>query len=479
MMYVLNPDLIMLTFAVNPRLAVGAPLDFGGGIPKADTITDEGIWAEHRGLDPATGETGPMRFFYVRHEGLIFASGHSILRENVAEATQDYVNRAIAKYERDGLQDTIAHYNDLENSREGQFYLFLIGVDDIYLAHPLFPHFIGAQDIKDVAGSDGDPLGQRIAQATEEGIWVEYLWPHPITREELPKVAWVVRHHGLIFASGYYAGGSEEEAPPWQDVADPRQYTVEYVNRAIERYERDGLQSMLDYYNSVASFEGEWYLFATDENDVYHVHPLLPHLIGTDIKNVVAKDGFELGKALAAAQDGGEGVWVEYLWPHVATLKEAPKLGYAVRHDGMLFASGYYPQVADPVGHTQAYVQQAIDYYNANGLEATITYYNSPESSDGEWVLSMADENYILRIAGVAPYLIGRDIRVLSPSSYPDLGAELAAATEQGIWLTHELHNVNSPEKLYAHWWAIRHEGLIFMSRYHDNQPGNPEPDDE
>ena len=41
---------------------------------------------------------------------------------------------------------------------------------------------------------------------------------------------------------------------------------------------------MLDYYNSVASFEGEWYLFATDANNIYHVHPLAPRLIGTDIK---------------------------------------------------------------------------------------------------------------------------------------------------------------------------------------------------
>ena len=32
-------------------------------------------------------------------------------------------------------------------------------------------------------------------------------------------------------------------------------------------------KSFLNYYNSVASFEGEWYLFATDENDIYHVHP--------------------------------------------------------------------------------------------------------------------------------------------------------------------------------------------------------------
>ena len=54
---------------------------------------------------------------------------------------------------------------------------------------------------------------------------------------------------------------------------------------------------------------GEWYLFATDADDIYHVHPLLPRLIGTDIKDIVGSDGYELGNELAAAVDGGEGVW--------------------------------------------------------------------------------------------------------------------------------------------------------------------------
>jgi len=73
----------------------------------------------------------------------------------------------------------------------------------------------------------------------------------------------------------------------------------------------------------------------------------LPHLIGTDIKDVVGSDGYRLGEELAKATDD-EGVWVEYLWPHPVTLKEVPKVGYAVRRDGMLFASGYYERIEDP-----------------------------------------------------------------------------------------------------------------------------------
>ena len=433
--------------------------------------TEEGQWNSVRGINPVTKQEEPRRFFARLHGGLVFAASHSLLTEDISDSTKEYVDKAIAKYEKDGLDAVIDHYNS-QDSLDGQFYLFLIGADDNYLAHPIFPHLIGT-DIKEVVGSDGQELGKEIAQATEEGVWVEYLWPHPLSRKEQQKATWAIRHDGLIFASGYYAGGPEAGTPAWQD-ADPRDYTVDYVNRAIERYEQDGLQSMLNYYNSVASFEGQWYLFATDENDIYHVHPLIPHLIGTDIKNVVGSDGYELGKELAKATNQ-EGVWVEYLWPHPVTLQEVPKVGYAVRRDGMLFASGYYPQVEDPAAQTKAYVQKAIEYYMANGLDATIAHYNAPESVDGQWSLTLTDENDVVRTAIISPNLIGTDLRDLGANPIRQIGEELAAATEQGIWVSHVFPNVRSSETLYAHNWAIRYDGVLFTSRYYDDRPGDPE----
>ena len=315
---------------------VGSGSRFVGLGSLIDIATEEGYWVTTRSVNPATKQEEPRRVLVVLHDGLVFASSHSVLAEDVANSTKEYVNKAIAKYNEEGLNATIAHYNS-QDSLDGQFYLFLIGADDNYLAHPIFPHLIGT-DIKDVVGSDGQELGKEIAEATEGGIWVEYLWPHPVSRKEQQKVTWSVRHDGLIFSSGYYAGGPEAGTPAWED-ADPREYTVDYVNRAIERYERDGLQSMIDYYNSVASFEGEWYLFATDANDIYHVHPLIPPLRGTDINDVVGSDGYELGKELAKATDGGEGVWVEYLWPHPGDAARSSQGGLrrAPRWDALRF----------------------------------------------------------------------------------------------------------------------------------------------
>ena len=445
---------------------VGPGSSFSGLGGLLEVATEEGYWIMTQGINPVTKQEEPRRVFVVLHDGLVFSSSHSVLVEDVAASVKEYVDKAIAKYENDGLDAVITHYNG-QGSLDGQLYLFLIGGDDNYLAHPIFPHLIGS-DIKDVVGSDGQELGKEIAQATEEGVWVEYLWPHPVSRKEQQKVTWAIRHDGLIFASGYYAGDPESGTPAWRD-ADPRDYTVRYVNQAIERYERDGLESMLNYYNSVASFEGEWYLFATDDRDIYHVHPLLPRLLGTDIKDVIGSDGYALGEELAKATE--EGVWVEYLWPHPVTLKEVPKVSYAVRRDGMLFASGYYLRVEDPAARTVAYVQQAIEYYRDNGLEATIARYNSQESLDGQWGLTLADENDILRVAPLAKHLIGADLKDLATQRQRAIGQEMAAATAEGSWISYVFPNVRSSETLYAHTWGVRYDGLLFMSRYYDDQP--------
>ena len=463
----------LLVFRSIPALEgqdVGPDSSYSAFTRLIEVATEEGFWTMTRGINPVTKQEEPRRVLVMLHDGLVFSASHSVLVEDVAESVKEYVDKAIARYEEDGLEAVIDHYNG-QGSLDGQFYLFLIGEDDIYLAHPIFPHLIGS-DIKNVVGSDGQELGKEIALATEEGAWVEYLWPHPISRKEQQKVTWAIRHDGLIFASGYYAGDPESGPPAWRDT-DPQEYTVQYVNQAVERYERDGLESMLNYYNSVASFEGEWYLFATDDQDIYHVHPLLPRLIGTDIKDVRGSDGYELGAELAKATE--EGVWVEYLWPHPVTLKEVPKVSYAVRRDGMLFASGYYVRVEDPAARTVEYVQEAIEYYESNGLEATITRYNSQDSLDGQWGLTLADENDILRVAPLGKHLLGTSLSDLATHRNRAIGEEMAAAADEGTWINYIFPNVRSSETLYAHTWAVRHDGLLFMSRYYDDQPEVPE----
>ena len=421
-------------------------------------ITEEGLWSDGQSLtNPVTGQREPARVFSILHDGLVFTSAHFVLRENVEDATKSYVNKAIDLYDSEGLDAVISRYNS-RDSMEGQFYLFLVGADDNYLAHPIFPHLIGT-DLKNVEGSDGQELGKEIAQATGEGIWVEYRWPNPVSNREEPKVTWAIRHDGLIFASGYYTGEADTGPPPWHGV-DLEQYTIGYVNRAIERYETDGLESLKAYYNSVGSFEGEWYLFATDENDIYIVHPLVPHLIGTDIKDVVGKDlegnDYELGKAIAEATT--EGIWVDYMWLHPAILKDAPKSAYAVRHNGMIFASGYYPVTDDPEGYTQEYVRKAIERYEKDGLEATVAHYNSEASIEGQWYLVITDEDGIFLTHPILPHLIG----VTAPTVPGYLAAIDAGEWHEAPWGL----SSRATGEVTRRAWGQKHEDLYFWSGY-------------
>ena len=446
----------------------------GATLPPAHSLTrlvrgvaDSG-WINHLQTNPATGQRDSKRSYFALHDGVVFGSGHFSVRANLAGIIREYVSNAIGHYRTEGLDATIDFYNSRE-SVDGELYLFLMDADDIYLAHPIFPRLIGT-DVKDVVGSNGYELGIEIAKATAEGHWVEYLWPNPVTGREEPKTTWVVRHEGLIFASGYYTPDPMAEPPAWLN-ADPREYTVEYVQQAIERYERDGLESMTNFYNSTAAFEGQFYLFAMDANDIYFIHPLFPRLIGTDIKDVVGSDGFELGKAIAEATE--EGIWVEYLWPHPVTLQEAPKVTFAIRHDGRIFASGYYPAADDPEAHTMAYVQAAIDRYEADGLEATVAYYNSSESFDGASFLFLVDENDLYLVHPLLPQRIGTDVKLVRARGLDgavfNYGEQIAGVTGEGRWF-HILRPSAQGTGSVAHAWVIRHDGLIFGSAYFDDE---------
>ena len=279
------PHLIGSNAYTGPNTAIGRDVS---------EATPEGYWFKGTAFNPISELQEPALILAVLHDGLVFISAHFIVREDLEGFTLNYVQQAMDYYDENGLDATVAHY-DSKDSVEGQFYLFLIDENDTYLAHPIFPH-LKDTDIKDVVGSDGQELGEEIAAATEAGHWVDYLWPNPVTGLEEPKSVWVIRHDGLIFASGYYTPDPNADPPAWQD-ADPREYTVTYVENAIERYKTYGLQGLKDYYNSVASFEGQWYLFATDATDTYIVHGLLriPHRHGHQDRDEYGQSGFGRG----------------------------------------------------------------------------------------------------------------------------------------------------------------------------------------
>ena len=248
------------------------------------------------------------------------------------------VQAAVNLYKTGGREAVIATYND-PASIDGQWYVFIADENDRYVAHPASPDFVG-QDIKGIPGLDGSPVGVQIANAPDTGHWTEYVWPNPETNKLEQKRTWSIRYDGYLFASGYYQPWAPDPASlPIVSKEDPEAFTRAFVLAAIARYQLEGREATIAYYNDPASIDGQWYVFISGENDIIVVHPTNPDLVGTDLKEIVSH-GFPSGAEVAKAT--GTGRWTEYLSPDPVTGQTAQKRTWSIRHDGYLFGSGYY-----------------------------------------------------------------------------------------------------------------------------------------
>ena len=133
------------------------------------------------------------------------------------------------------------------------------------------------------------------------------------------------------------SSGSEEPAPT---KADRPAYTVAFVEEALRRYEEDGLEASIAYHNSPESVDGQWYVFVIDEAGAMIAHPTRPDRIGTTQTDRVDVNGYYYGADFAAATEDGR--WVSYWFTPPGSDENAQKHAWVVRHDGLLFGSGWY-----------------------------------------------------------------------------------------------------------------------------------------
>ncbi|MCY4450247.1 MAG: hypothetical protein OXE02_15535 [Chloroflexi bacterium] len=187
-----------------------------------------------------------------------------------AEYTQHFVESAIARYTAQGLDATLAHYNS-PRSVDGQWYVFIIDEDDLVIGHP-DPERLGL-DVKGWVGTDanGYNFGPDMLAATEEGKWVSYVYRNPESGGigsgfgdvEL-KNAWVMKHDGLLFASGWYID-ADEFARMLVSVAVDKYRDLGLAGTmahfASPGSELAGLEEAIAYYNAADTVDGQWFAF--------------------------------------------------------------------------------------------------------------------------------------------------------------------------------------------------------------------------
>ena len=266
---------------------------------------------------------------------------------------------------------------------------------------------------------------------------------------------------------------------------DPEAFAVAFVQAAVDLYKTEGRDAAIAHYKDPASIDGQWYVFITDENDRFVSHPLAPTFVGRDIKEIDSIDGLPLGTEIAMATEVGK--WTNYLWPNPETNKLEQKRTWSIRHDGYLFASGYYEPWApdpatlsvvskdDPAAFTKALVLAAIARYEFAGLDATAAYYNDKANIDGQWYVFITDEDDFFVVHAPRPDFIGTDLKDVAwldadveRHDGSTLGAKIAEATVTGTWIDYLWPNPATEQNELKRTWAIRHDGYLFGSGHYE-----------
>ena len=261
-------------------------------------------------------------------------------KSDPAAYTKFVVDQAIARYEAEGLDATLAHYNSPAGI-DDQWYVFIIDGNDIVIGH----HDPGRRglDVKGWVGTDinGYNFGPEMLAATEAGRWVPYVYVTPVAGTlgdegafEL-KNAWVIRHDGLLFGSGWYINTEE--------------FVPRLISESAEHFRNGGLGDILEfyndpqgisagliptavYYNTTGTFGGYFTGFiATPDGEILtHIDPLL---LGTDIEDL-------LGPAVRNAT--AEGTWITAEDNPAGAGGPRTMRVWVIDVDGTLIGAGWY-----------------------------------------------------------------------------------------------------------------------------------------
>ena len=263
-----------------------------------------------------------------------------------AEFTKFFVDQAIDRYEADGLDAALAHYNSAD-SVDGEWYVFVIGENDEIIGH--YDPGRRGLDVNEWVGTDlnGYVFGPEMLSAPEDGKWVTYVYKNPDAGglgddpagEFQLKNAWVVRHDGLLFGSGWYISNDEFTTSLVSEAAEVfrssgLEGTVAYF--ADSQNAAAGLRDAMGYYNSTDTVNGTWlaYIAAADGTIVAHDNP---QIIGTNIVDLLGP---------AALQAPEQGAWITEQDNDPQSGGPQSMRVWTASHKGTLLGAGWYESAA-------------------------------------------------------------------------------------------------------------------------------------
>ena len=238
-------------------------------------------------------------------------------------------------------------------------------------------------------------------------------------------------------------------------------------------HDNEGIEAVIDYYNSPESADGERYVFVLEDraDGLYTVaHATIPDLVGTTRVRIDAR-GYDYGAAFAATTRAGR--WVNYIFLNPDTGQEELKHTWIVRRGDYLFGSGWYepvPTQDDPSGYTRLLVADAVAFYAQSGLEAVLDRYNSPESVDGPWYVFVLEERedgtYTLAHA-TRPERVGLT-HVRIDTRGVDYGLDFARTPRAGHWVDYVFLNPETGQEELKHTWIVRRGDYLFGSGWYE-----------
>ena len=410
-----------------------------------------------------------------------------------AEFTRAYVQAAIDMYEAEGREKTFEYYFSPESAVD-RWYLFIVDKNrDQLVLHPNRA-LLGAPSSQR-RDSKGFAYGAEMLKTTEEGRWVSYYYrtfDAGVPVEEGDKHTWLKLHDGLLFASGWY----ENVVILPTKEGDPAGYTKWLVQDAVDVYDVQGVDGLLERYNDPESVDGEWYVYVVAADGIVLANPVYPGSVG---RSVLGPAGFDLagnhvGPTLLEITEAGRWLRDHYVTNHVSGHCEL-KHTWAVKRGDVIIGSGWYepagrhsllPSKCEPAHYTTATVRRAVERYRSEGHDAAIAYHSSSQSVDDRWYVFILDGETGEVLAHPANTYIGQDLTVGS-EAYGDAwyfyAADLMEATAEGVFVPNvigvptvdEQNPFHTIEEV-KHYYAVREDGLIFVSGWYTPPPGKDDP---